>query len=107
MVGQPDKLEVLDPARIGSQVAEPGSGQSERLRHGANHDKSLVLGQQPERGSFLVPGKLPIGLVNHDQPRSALTYPLDQLDLYSGARRIVRRGEEHQIDLTFAYGPYL
>ena len=48
MVGHTDQAKGVAHGGVGRQVAEPGSGEGERLAHGAGDDEPLPAGQQGE-----------------------------------------------------------
>ena len=95
VVGQPDEAQRVDELGCRDEVAEPSTGEGERLAHGPRHDEPRVVGQERQRGSGSGPGELGVGLVDDDdRVRRRVEHRTDDLERQRRAGRVVRRAEE-------------
>ncbi|OEI67229.1 hypothetical protein Cus16_3130 [Curtobacterium sp. ER1/6] len=104
VVRQADESEGIDHRRVGSQVADAGAGERERLAHRAGHDQARSSGQQGDRARGIVGHELRVGLVDHDDAVRRVVGGADRLDVERGARGVVRAAEEHDVRTVLGDG---
>ena len=103
VIRQPHQEQRVHHGRVGGQVAEPGARGGEGLGHRAGHHEPRPAGQQGERARGARAGELGVRLVDDDQAGGRVVHLLDERERHGGARRVVRRGDEHDVRLVLSH----
>ncbi len=98
VVRHPHQAQRVDERGVGGEVAEPPTGQRERLAHRAGHHEPRPAGEQGQRARRARPGELGVRLVDDDQGAvGGVVHRLDHVEGQRRAGRVVRRAEEHDV----------
>ena len=97
VVGQAHDPQGVDEGLAGREVADPATGERERLRHRPGDGERREVVEQGEGGRCAVASELGVRLVDHDDPGRCRADRLDHVESERRARRVVGRGQQDDV----------